>query len=125
MRRPSLAHRVAPYGRAKVRGAVPVVDLRPWREVVGPLCRTAGERIAALFGISEDAGARLERLGRPLDATAFRVRQVGWATLALVAGTFGAATLRPPPAAALFIVFGAPLLTFLLIEQQLSAASAA
>src|SRR5437764_377791 len=79
VRRPSLAQRVAPYGRAKIRDAVPMLDVRPWREVVGPLCRAAGERIAALFGVSEDAGARLERLGWPLDATEFRVRQVGWA----------------------------------------------
>ena len=124
IQRPTLAQRLAPYGQSRTRRQSPLVDLQSWREVVGPLCRVLGESAARVFGVTEEAGARLERLHRPLDATAFRVRQIGWATAALAGGVFVVAAMRPPAVVGALLVFGAPLLAFLLVEQQLAAASA-
>ena len=60
----------------------------------GPLCVGRSERVSPRFGITEEAGARLERLHRPLDATGFRVRQsVGDSR---VGGRFVTLTRHPP-----------------------------
>ena len=124
IQRPSLAQRLQPYGRGSAPIPGPAVDFESWREVIGPVCRSIGEGLARLFGITEEAGARLERLHRPLDATGFRVRQIGWATAALAGGVALTAAFRPPPPAALLFVFGAPVLACLVIEQRLASASA-
>ncbi len=125
VQRSPLAQRLQPYGRGSAQISGPTLDFESWREVVGPLCRSVGENIARLFGVTEDAGARLERLHRPLDATGFRVRQIGWATAAMTVGVALAGALQPPSPAALLFIFGAPVLACLLIEQQLASASAA
>jgi len=96
-----------------------------FRDVIGPLSRSLGERIARIFGVSEDLGLRLERVHSSLDTTAFRVRQVGWSAAAFVAATALAATARPPLAAAFLLIVGAPLLAFLVLEQQVASQSAA
>jgi len=124
VRRTSLATRLRPYGPQAAKRRSGVIDLESWREVLGPLCRSIGERTARLFGAGEDAAIRLDRLHAPLDATGFRVRQVGWATAALIVGTAVVAATGPPPALALLFVFGTPVLAFLIVEQQLAAASA-
>jgi tight adherence protein C len=120
--RPSLAQRLRPYGRAS-SAPTTVLDLQSWREVIGPVCRSIGARTARVFGVSEDVGARLDRLHLPLDVTGFRVRQVGWATAAFAGGAAMAAAARPPAALSLLLVLGAPVLAFLVIEQRLGAAS--
>ena len=124
LRRPSLAQRLRPYGRAATASSAMALAVDSWRDVIGPLCRSAGNRIATLVGVNEDVGARLDRLNQRADVTAFRVRQVGAATVALViaAGLVGAA--RPPVPIALVLLISAPLLAFLVIEQRLAAASA-
>jgi len=124
VQRPSLAQRLAPHGPFGGRRRAPFLDLESWREVVGPVCRALGESASRIFGVTEEAGARLHRVHHPLDATAFRVRQIGWATAALALAVFGIAALRLPPPVAVLFVFGAPLLAFLVVEQQLAAASA-
>jgi tight adherence protein C len=123
--RPTLADRLRPYGAQATRHSHVVIDLESWREILGPLCRSLGERAARLFGVSEDVGTRLDRLHVPLDATTFRVRQVGWATAGLVLGSAAGAALRLPAPATLVLIFGAPALAFLVVEQRLATASAA
>lgn len=124
VQRPSLAQRLQPYGRGHNAPSGPALDLQSWRDVIGPLCRSIGEAVAHAFGVTEDAGTRLQRLHRSMDATGFRVRQVGWATAAMACGVGLVAALAPPAAVALLLVFGAPALAFLVIEQQLASASA-
>jgi tight adherence protein C len=122
--RPSLADRLLPYGAGITTAPRRRrVEVATWRDVVAPVCRTIGERIAGVFGVSEDLAVRLQRIDAPTDATAFRVRQVGWATAALAVGTGVAALLGPPPAIALLIALGLPLLAFLALEQSVVSAS--
>src|SRR5690606_38856462 len=60
----------------------------------------------------------------PLDPTAFRVRQTAWALGGLGGGALVTATARPPALLGLLVVAGAPLLAFLVVEQQVTGASA-
>lgn len=119
VRRPSLSARLRPYGRQSAERPAAIIDLSSWRDVVGPLCRSFGARVARVFGVSEDVSARLDRLHSALDATTFRVRQLGWATAALTAGALVVAFAQPPPPVALLVLVGAPLLAFLVVEQSL------
>lgn len=125
--RPSLTERLGPFvpsgaGGAPRPGALSVASLR---ETLAPLARTGGERLAAALGVREDVGVRLQRIHSPLDATGFRLRQVGAATAAFaVAALLVAAlpALRGP--VGLLPLFGGPLLAFLVLEHQLARASA-
>src|SRR6188474_2087755 len=79
--RQPLVDRLRPYGP----GAAPQLSSRSgllsvasFGEVVGPLARHVGERLAALLGVSEDLSVRLARVHSPMDPTAFRVRQLSW-----------------------------------------------
>jgi Flp pilus assembly protein TadB len=82
-----------------------------------------GARLARLFGVSDELSMRLQRIHSPLDSTEFRMRQVGWATAAFGLGALAALALRPAPAAALALCGLPPLLTFLVLEQQVVAES--
>src|SRR3954447_15053468 len=82
--RPRLVERLRLYHPGATAGARPsVLSAASFRDVIGPLSRVAGERLAKVFGVSEELAVRLERIHSPLDVTAFRVRQVGWAAAAL------------------------------------------
>jgi len=125
-RRP-LADRLRPY----VPGA-PASPARPgllsfesFRDVVGPMSRNVGERLSRLFGVSEELALRLERVHATHDVTTFRIRQLGAAVAALVVAGLVALAVRPPLVVALLVLVGAPLLAFLVIEQQLAGRSAA
>jgi tight adherence protein C len=124
--RPPLVERLRPYspagmGRGGRRGGV--LSVESFRDVVRPLCRTLGERLARLFGVSEELSIRLERIHSTDDVTAFRVRQLGWSVAGFGLGALLAVALGPPaPIALLFIVSG-PLLGFLVPEQQVASAS--
>ena len=80
--------------------------------------------VASLFGVDEDLATRLDRVHSPLDATAFRVRQLGVASAAFIVGTVLALVLRVPAAMGLLCAIGLPLLAFLLMEHQLARESA-
>ncbi|MEO7428490.1 MAG: type II secretion system F family protein [Acidimicrobiales bacterium] len=123
--RQPLTARLRPYepGGLRAGGATGLLSVSSFREVIGPIARQSGERLAGLLGVDEPIALRLQRVHSPLDATAFRVRQLGWAAGALAAGATLAAATRPPLAIALLFVGGGGLLGFLLIEQQLSGAS--
>lgn len=101
-----------------------LLSVESFREVVGPVSRNVGEQVARLFGVSEDLGARLARFHSPLDVTAFRVRQLGWVVAAFGGGGVVVLVAQPPAALGILVLVGAPLLAFLLLEQQVSAASA-
>lgn len=124
--RPPLVERLRPYspaGMARPSRRSAILSVDSFRDVVRPLCRTLGERVARLFGVSEELGIRLERIHSTDDVTGFRVRQLGWSVAGFGIGTLLAVALRPPaPIALLFIVSG-PLLGFLLPEQQVASAS--
>lgn len=124
--RPPLVERLRPYSRGGM--AVPartgLLSVESFREVVEPLARLVGERMARLVGINEDLAVRLERIHAPLDVTTFRVRQLGWSALAVGATGLAVAALRPAPLAAFFLLAGAPVLAFLVLEQQLARKSA-
>jgi Flp pilus assembly protein TadB len=92
------------------------------REVVAPLARSCGDRIASLFGVSEQLATRLERVHASEGVTEFRVRQLAFSGAAMLAGAAIAAVGVAAPLAALLII-GAPLLVFLVIEQRLALAS--
>ncbi len=123
-RRP-LAARIGPYlpGGMGRRPRAGLLSVESFREAVGPLARVLGSQFSRLFGVSEDLDRRLRRVHADLDVTAFRVRQIGWALAGLGAGTLAAVGLRPPVAITVLFTLGGMLLAFLLLEQQVTAAS--
>jgi tight adherence protein C len=124
--RQALVDRLRPYGPGGLRAGGSgsgLLSVASFRDVVGPLARQVGERLAALLGVSEDLGVRLLRTHAAVDATAFRVRQLGWAAGGLAAGAILAAATQPPLAIALLFVVGGAVLAFLIVEQQLAARS--
>ncbi|MGI9032388.1 MAG: type II secretion system F family protein [Acidimicrobiales bacterium] len=122
--RPSLVERLRPYGPG---GMAPRSDgarsVESFREVLGPLCRVSGERLARALGVSEDLASRLERVHSPLDVTAFRVRQLGWSGAGFAIGCLLTVALRPPAFAGLLFIFGGAGLGFLVPEHQVAKAS--
>jgi tight adherence protein C len=125
-RRP-LAERLRPY--APSSSAPPrrpsLLSTESFRDVIGPISRSIGERLSRLFGISEELTVRLQRVHSSYDVTSFRVRQLGTATAALAIATILGLALHVAVPVALFLMLGAPLLAFLVVEQQASARSAA
>lgn len=125
--RPTLAERLRPYvpggySGTRRQSAWSVASLR---EVIEPLCRSLGGRVARLMGVTEEVAVRLERIHSRLDVTAFRLRQLGWSLAAFALGALLAVALRPPPVPGLVLVLGLPLLAFLVVEQRLASESAA
>jgi tight adherence protein C len=126
-RRRPLADRLAPYvpGGSTARSTGILVSAEGFGQVLGPLARALGERVARAVGVTEPLAVRLERIGSPLDVTAFRVRQLGWAAVGLLTGSvLAVATQQSGPVALLLIVTG-PLIGFLVVEQRLAGESQA
>jgi tight adherence protein C len=126
-RRRPLVDRLAPYvpGGSTARSIGILVSAEGFGQVIGPLARAVGERVARAVGVTEPLAVRLERTGSTLDVTAFRVRQLGWAAVGLLTGSvLAAATQQSGPVALLLIVTG-PLIGFLVVEQRLAAESQA
>lgn len=122
--RPSLADRLKPFHPGTVAPGPPgTTSVASVQEVFGPLARDAGDRLAALFGAAEPAARRLERIHSDRSAVSYRMAQAGWSALALVTGAVLAAAAGAPVPVAILMVAGAPLLTFLVIEQRLARAS--
>jgi tight adherence protein C len=124
-RRP-LEERLGPYvpGGMGVRARVGVLSVESFREAIGPLARLLGTQVSRLFGVTEDLDRRLRRIHSPLEVTEFRVRQIGWAIAGFGSGALATVAFRPPVAVALLLMLGSLLLGFLLLEQQVSGASA-
>jgi tight adherence protein C len=124
-RRRPLVERTAPYvpGGAQHRARPGLLAAVSWRELVEPLARSIGERLARLFGVTEPLAVRLERIHAPYGPTELRMRQLSWVAAGFAGGSLVAVLVHAPGPAALLLVVGAPLLGFLVVEQQLAAAS--
>lgn len=124
--RPPLVDRLRPYapGGMAGRDRSGLLSVESFRDVVGPVARTIGERVSRAFGVSEELAVRLDRIHSPLDVTAFRVRQVGWSLAGFGIGALLAIAASPPLVVTLLLVLGGPVLAFLALEQQVAAASA-
>lgn len=126
--RPPLVERLRPYAPGGLSGPSrrsSLLSVESFGDVVRPLCRTVGERLARLFGVSEELGVRLARIHSPDDVTGFRVRQVGWSVAGLAVGTLLSVALGPPAPIAMLFVLSGPLLGFLVPEQRVASASEA
>jgi tight adherence protein C len=121
--RPSLAERLRPFApdARSTRRRRGLLSFESFRDVIAPASQATGDRIAALFGVSEELAIRLERIHSPYEVAGFRVRQIGTAAGALGAAALVEAVLRPPAPVAFLLLIGAPLLAFLLLEQHVSA----
>lgn len=125
-RRRPLVERLAPYvaGGSTVRRRGAVMSAASFGQVVGPLARAVGERVARAFGVTESLAVRLERVHSPLDVTSFRVRQLAWTGAGLVVGGMVAVAIGLTGVLALVLVASGPAVAFLMIEQQMASASA-
>ncbi len=123
--RTSLDDRLGPYvpGGWRHERRTGVLSVDSFREVVGPLAAHLGERLGRVFGVSEDLTTRLNRIHSTADVTAIRVRQAAWTVGTLGLTSLLSLSLSLPWAASVLVVLGAPLLAFLLLEQQVSLAS--
>jgi Flp pilus assembly protein TadB len=125
-RRRPLVDRLAPYvpggSSARRRGAV--MSAASFGQVIGPLARAVGERVARAFGVTESLVVRLERVHSPLDVTAFRVRQLAATMAGLVVAGIVAVGAGLSGVMALAFVLNGPVLAFLVVEQRLARASA-
>lgn len=121
---PPLAERLRPYGPTATHGhRSGLLSAESLREVIGPLATAAGNRVSRLLGVNDELAARLARGNSDLDTTAFRLRQAGWAAGAMLGTAALTVLLGLPAAMATGAVVGAPVLAFLVLEQQVSAAS--
>jgi tight adherence protein C len=125
--RDRLADRLRPHtpGGLPHRTRAGVLSVASFRDVIGPIARDLGARMAAIFGIDEDLAVRLERVDANEDPTSFRLRQLGWTAAAMVGGIIIAAILAVPKLAAGLLVIGSPVLAFLIVEQSLAKRSTA
>lgn len=122
---PPLVERLRPYspGGVGARHRHGVLSAASMREVIGPMATAVGNRCSRLLGINDELAVRLERTGSEIDPTAFRLRQAAWATGAMSVVAAVAVVLAFPAALATGTVLGAPVLAFLVTEQQVTAAS--
>jgi tight adherence protein C len=119
----SLTERLAPFHPSTVsdRSTMSTPSIA---ELTGELARTLGDRLSGLAGVTEPLGRRLRRVHSPLDATAFRLRELAWMAAAALCGV-GAAGAGAPVAVIGLLLVGGPILAFLVVEQRLAKASEA
>ncbi|MDQ3574404.1 MAG: type II secretion system F family protein [Actinomycetota bacterium] len=124
--RPPLVARLRPYASGVLAASdrTGPFSVESFRQVVGPLSFAVGERVARLFGVSEELAVRLKRIHSPLDVTAFRVRQVGWSLAGTGMAALASLSLGLPGPVVLGVLVGAPVLAFLVLEQKVASASA-
>ena len=117
--------RLLPYvpGGWKRPPRLGVLSVGTFREVVRPLATAVGDLVGQVFGVRDDLPTRLARIHSPLDAAALRVRQLGWAGGVFVTAAALVLLAGPPTVLGALAVVGAPLLAFLVIEQQVITAS--
>jgi tight adherence protein C len=126
-RRRPLVDRVAPYvpGGAAVRSTSVLLSAETFGQVIGPLARAVGGRVARAVGVTEALAVRLERVHSTRDVTEFRVRQLGWTGVGLAVGAVLAVAARLSGPLALVLVVTGPLIACLAVEQRLASASQA
>jgi len=120
----SLANRISPYlPGSRSTSSNELLSLESFGQLLRPMAEASGAVAARVFGVSEELPRRLRRVHWGIDASGFRVRQIGWALATCVVVTaFGLVIGVPAPLLALLALVG-PLLAFLLVEQQLANAS--
>lgn len=124
-RRTRLEERLGPYAASGPRlGGGGMLSADSFKEVIAPLSRLVGERLARLFRVGEELGARLERIHSPVGVTGFRVRQVGWAVAAFGAAVVACIAAEPPVPVAVAAVGSAPVAAFGVLEHQVARKSA-
>ncbi len=125
-RQPSLSERIGRYtpGAGPARRTPGVLSVRSIGEVVAPMATTLGNRLSRLLGVTEDLVLKLERIHSPISASGYRMRQLGAALGAMAAAAVLILAVRPPPILAVLFLLGAPVLAFLVLEQQVVRASA-
>ncbi len=125
-RRP-LGDRLRPYvgGGMGTPSRAGILSVESFRDVIGPVSRSFGERVSRLLGVNEDLDRRLERIHSPMDVTDFRVRQCGWSLAGTGAGALLGLGLPVPLAIAVLLPVVGGMLAFLVVEQQLAGASRA
>lgn len=124
--RPALTERLrrfAPSGPATRTAPRQEPTATTLRALFGSHAPTLGGSIARLFGVREDLATRLRRIHADVDVTAFRTRQLGAALVAFGGGLLVVLGTSPPPALGLLALLGAPVLTFLVLEQRVASAS--
>lgn len=121
--RPSLSERLRPYHPGAPAPERVIDSKAPVRQLLKPIVALSAARLASLFGVSEDADARLRRIHSPLSANEFRAREMAWSGASLALGLLASIGLGLPAALTLLVVAGAPTLAFLVLEQRLSSAS--
>lgn len=120
--RQPLVERLRPYAPAGATtgGRSSFVSSVSFREMVGPVAQSFGDRLSKLFGVNEELAVRLERIHSPLDVTAFRVRELGWAVVGFAAGTILAVALGLPTILVVSGALGGPLVAFVALEADLA-----
>ncbi|CAN5734056.1 hypothetical protein BH10ACT1_BH10ACT1_00570 [soil metagenome] len=123
-RRP-LDDRLRPYvpggWQRPARGGL--LSVESFRDVVAPLASSVGDGLGRLFGVHDDLATRLDRIHSPLDPGELRVRQLAWAAGAFALAAAAGIALAMPTLLGTLLVLGAPLLAFLVVEQQVAGAS--
>jgi tight adherence protein C len=123
--RGSLVERLRPFApgglRSGSRGGL--FSVASFHELIAPLAQSIGGRLSRIFGVSEELEIRLRRCHSPLTVSAFRTRQLGWSLAAFGACALVSFTFRLPALFILLFIVGAPLLAFLVCEQQVQSAS--
>lgn len=115
--RASLVSRLQPYtGPIRTSPVSPSLDTL--KEALLPVATSTGERLGKLFGLSDDLESRLRRAYMEITPGAFRLRQFTSGVAAVCIGALVAFALDLPPSLALAFVAGSPLLSFLVLEQQ-------
>lgn len=120
--RPTLSDRLRPFhpGAASSARRPAPGSVASLLDVFQPLASNAGDRLAALLGVTEGADRRLHRIHSTESGARFRLRQAGASCLAAVGGSVVALVTVPPLPVAALLVAGAPVLTFLVTEQGLA-----
>lgn len=123
--RTGLLDRLRPHnpggGRTPATGRP--LSVESFRDVLAPLLRSVGDRLASAAGVAEPLELRLRRLHTQVSPAAFRLRQMTWTGVGLILGAGLATVGRLPSPVAVLVVAGSPLLVFLVIEQRLASES--
>lgn len=123
-RRP-LDDRLAPYlGQSSQRSRRSgVLSVESFRDVFVPLATSVGDFVSRGFGLHDDLPSRLQRIHSTLDPVAFRVRQLTFAVMALLAGAALTLMVDLPVTIGILVILGSPLLAFLILEQEVAGQS--
>jgi tight adherence protein C len=123
-RNQSLAARISPYlPGTRLPARSELLSVESFGALLRPLAEASGAVAARLFGVSEELPRRLRRVHWDLDPAGFRMRQMGWALGSVAAVVVAAFVLGLSAPLTIMALVTAPLLAFLVIEQQLANAS--